>query len=670
MASKTVEFGVVTYGAKSQVDEVVALRKPSTSVLSDILEIQPTNDHGNVIEGMSTAFDILMETNEGKKYNRLLLVITSGNIHAKAKDYANISQRITQNNVILYAIVIDDPKVKSENSNQGITDFLNFVHSCNGYSTVTNQYLAAMKFLSSGPGLGTRPVNSKMTLELAPNFRIPCVCFVKIMKGNLPSLKKQSNVSYDPEIPDSGKIQMQTVYRNPNDPDEELEFEARVKGYKYGPQYIPLGAEMEGLFKIESDPVIRLLGFVSAQKVFRYHFIESPIIVNGEPNTEGSVNTIATLATALHRTAQVAIVRYVKRANSDPWLAALMAPKVLNGTLLLHRLPCLEDIRSYMFPPLFEKSSNDQTSAISKAIDSITLNITNLNEVLIYNPSLLSVIQALQTKLEDDEKEIEGNDFNAIFTSDMYTNPDVSAVWEKALSRFELVFIDKKANKKRKMYWSDIKIDGIVDGQQGNNDVKKAGLAGQPSQAIDVDGEDTIPGDEDETNTLPGPINIGSVTPAEDFDNLRNIYQALRAKPTAGEATEVCKKVISDSIGTLGRVIELLVTAGGTGAHYRKAIVCLKSLRAGCIECEEYARFNDFLRNNIKNAFNRTRHQRFWDEVKQEKITLISSDDARSCSLSSVESQQFLDDVVEISPASTAANTQTQEDDDLFDFMS
>jgi hypothetical protein len=36
---------------------------------------------------------------------------------------------------------------------------------------------------------------------------------------------------------------------------QELEFEERVRGYRYGPQYIPLAGMDENILKIVSEPV-------------------------------------------------------------------------------------------------------------------------------------------------------------------------------------------------------------------------------------------------------------------------------------------------------------------------------------------------------------------------------------------------------------------------------
>ena len=63
-------------------------------------------------------------------------------------------------------------------------------------------------------------MQSKILFEVAPTMKLSCVYCTKTTKVPLPSLKKQSNLSYDEDIPDSGKVSTNYIYRNPTDPDE------------------------------------------------------------------------------------------------------------------------------------------------------------------------------------------------------------------------------------------------------------------------------------------------------------------------------------------------------------------------------------------------------------------------------------------------------------------
>ena len=71
-------------------------------------------------------------------------------------------------------------------------------------------------------------------------------------------------------------------------------------------------------------------------------------------NNDGTRRAIGALSQALKSQKQVALCRLVKRANADPWLVVLLPNP--DGTLLMHRLPCSEDIRNFLFPPLTSMS--------------------------------------------------------------------------------------------------------------------------------------------------------------------------------------------------------------------------------------------------------------------------------------------------------------------------
>ena len=61
----------------------------------------------------------------------------------------------------------------------------------------------------------------------------------------------------------------------------------------------------------------------------------------------------------------------------------------------------------------------------------------------------------------------------------------------------------------------------------------------------------------------------GTVTPAEDMMSIvAHVHQIARP----GQA----QQLIRDTMGAMTRIIDQLVTSGGTAAHYRKALGCLQ----------------------------------------------------------------------------------------------
>ena len=80
-------------------------------------------------------------------------------------------------------------------------------------------------------------------------------------------------------------------------------------------------------------------------------------------------------------------------------------------------------------------------------------------------------------------------------------------------------------------------------------------------------------------------MNDGSVTPAEDMLHILTVHKSLSTASSsaesastdsvAGQLREV-ERVIRESLSALRRIVELLVTTGGTNAHFRKSLACLK----------------------------------------------------------------------------------------------
>lgn len=79
LASKTVECGVLCATGNDELKECVELRKPSSASLKLIQEIdQEGNEASNILGGLSGAREVLMETNQGKKFNRVMILYTDG----------------------------------------------------------------------------------------------------------------------------------------------------------------------------------------------------------------------------------------------------------------------------------------------------------------------------------------------------------------------------------------------------------------------------------------------------------------------------------------------------------------------------------------------------------------------------------------------------------------
>lgn len=220
MASKTVEVGVVTYGSEPDsqhtnnflnrtmdsggylgVKEVVEMGKPSASTLVEINSIadeEASSVSGDLIDGVIVAQDILIRSNKGKAFNRVMLIFTDG--EAKVEGVQDLEVVINQIKLIPnFAVHIfllgklnpESSLIKCENEKL----LKSISKSVDGKFTVVESIADCFFALSSGLGLGTRPRVSKINLEISPSLQIPCAVWTKISEAKLPSLKKEASAN-------------------------------------------------------------------------------------------------------------------------------------------------------------------------------------------------------------------------------------------------------------------------------------------------------------------------------------------------------------------------------------------------------------------------------------------------------------------------------------------
>ena len=68
-----------------------------------------------------------------------------------------------------------------------------------------------------------------------PRVELQCIFTTRCKQASLPSLQKES---IDASGGGGGAVQRETVYRNVDDPDTEIDATDMVKGYRYGKEYV------------------------------------------------------------------------------------------------------------------------------------------------------------------------------------------------------------------------------------------------------------------------------------------------------------------------------------------------------------------------------------------------------------------------------------------------
>ena len=70
------------------------------------------------------------------------------------------------------------------------------------------------------------------------------------------------------------------------------------------------------------------------------------------------------------------------------------------------------------------------------------------------------------------------------------------------------------------------------------------------------------------------PLHEGSVQPVDEFMAILEMYRNVDHGSNVEQSN--ARAIVRESIVTLSRIIDLLISTGGTNAHYRKAISCTK----------------------------------------------------------------------------------------------
>lgn len=476
MASKTVEFSVSAFGnGKSNnycfetdgsfpnVDTVCPMGRPSVDDLQRVEGISVGTDNAaapaDVADAMSVVLDTLKRVNAGKKFNRMMLLITDGDfIVSDMGRLESLVSDMRANDIALYVALLGrkDPESVSPIISENGKLLASMASVAGGAFSILDAVSDSFYFFAGRPGMTTRPMSYKIPFFISPTVQVGCTYWGKVSKATLPSLKKQSP-SYDPSDPDSGGVKRITSYFNPDDPDEEVPFDEKVKGYRYGSQYVPVTAMDETALKLSSEPQIKLIGFLQENKIPRYHFMESTMVLQGDPQSEAAGKAISALAVALRQCNSVALVRFVKRKDSDPWLAALFPfpAGTMQTSLMIHRLPCAEDIRDFPFPSLYDKrygapNTTAQMKSVSDYVDDMTI---HPDDVAVFNPAYPSLIEKVLGAVIPNPNPERPTIFNPLTGSKSVLKKAEPSL-KRVLSNFSLEAVDRK-KKKRKIYWSD-----------------------------------------------------------------------------------------------------------------------------------------------------------------------------------------------------------------------
>lgn len=608
LVSKTVEFGCIVYGdsqTKNELNslptggyddlyEIMDMNKPNLfsikQIINDLHHRPSSNkDNSDIVNGIILGQHILMTRNMKLKYNRILIVVTDGESCIDNDGVSDLETVLSQmksfENNILHCVMIG--KI-NQNSSIIKRENAKLLQSCcentSGFYIEGDNINELLILLSYGAALSTRSQISKIILEVSKDLKFPCNTFNKIMKCKPPTLKRilkqdlsnqmTCNSIESIDINDISILKRDTIYRNPSDPDQEIEIHERVKGFRYGSQYIPINSDQEELFKLPSSPIIRIIGFITSNKIPRNFLLSSPTMIQGSLQLISAQLAITSFSRSLREKNVYAIARYVKKENADPTLVVLIPPSYDNGNLMMFRIPCEEDVRNYNFPSLKDLCNDEITikkrKLMNEYVNTMTKSDITLNDLTPANPSYHSIIEYIYNTATGTSNQ---NTMNNVFTSlktpylSYGTNEQTIQIIEKFPENFHLVdkSTDIKQQKAKKSFWSedigiatnsnidssDSKLMGIKVSDQLENSIATSGV-------IDVVQKQEMP-----------VFNDSAIEIDREFERVMHLIGAW--DNIVEKKTFICN--------TMNQFIDIIlsfVTKGFTNAFYNKAIKSIK----------------------------------------------------------------------------------------------
>ncbi|KAJ1399593.1 SPOC like C-terminal domain-containing protein, partial [Ochromonadaceae sp. CCMP2298] len=633
LASTTFEAGFVTYGDSrtdnllnkrepAEVDEdgnitspggypnvveVVPMGKACAATLQDVVNIEPSGLRGDLIDGIVVGQEILDRVNHGKAFNRIMVLMTDGETPVEGIDDLDQIVEGMKNlqNFGIYILVLGEVTSASSVVKQENAKLLRSLAQDAGgvYGEIENTW-EGEALLAGGSGLNTKPQLAKIALKLSPTFSIPCQHWNIISEATAPSLKKKVVGSDGVEA----NVKRDTLYLNPEDPAKQLLELEKVKGYRYGMEYVPVTDKIA--FKIEQTAGITIIGSIPLSGIPKAHCMEGPYVLQGAVDSDPAISIIEAINASLRATGRALLARYVKRDGSEAQLVYLAASgKPAEGHLMLmQRLPTSDDVRKYEFPALSAMADGrvvqatpqllQQQQAMSSFVDQLTITDEAELASLLTPPSPLlhNVFSQLCDKITGSSIGISAN---SSIPDTIVAPYDRLRAASSSLQTVLQVFPLQRLEAKRKSHWTEMLIKSGEGGEGGAKRMKVEGVVEAKSE------------EEVALESLPEFTNV-SAAPLEDFEAFMAALDGVGVLHDAQKS-----RLAGVAFDTLRQCILGQITIGCSKPQYRRAVAGIGAMRAQALTHSQVHSFNAFMTDQIK-AFQTGRHRAMWDMLLTE----------------------------------------------------
>ncbi|KAG2729622.1 hypothetical protein I3760_01G259500 [Carya illinoinensis] len=459
-------------------------------------------------------------------------------------------------------------------------------------------------------------------LELSSKMKIKVWVYKKTSEEKFPTLKKYSDKAPPTDKFATHEVKVDYEYKSVEDPSRVVPPEERIKGYRYGPQVVPIAPSEWDAVKFKPEKGIKLLGFTNASNILRHYYMKDANVFIADPGNTRAILAVSALARAMKAENKVAVVRCVWRHGQGNVIVGVLTPNVsdkdnIPDSFNFNVLPFVEDVREFQFPsfnnfPASWQPNEQQQEAADDLVKLLDLAPSGKEEVLqpefTPNPVLQRFYHHLDLKSKHPDAAIPPLDETLKRITE--PDPELFSLNKSAIDAFRRSF-ELKDNPKLKKSTRRI----LREKTSGSN-------MGEGYADISVQSLNSI------ENTSAVKIEkIGDLTPVQDFETL----MSRRDGPEwIGKAIKDMKNKIFD-----------LVEDSYEGDNYPKALECLVALRKGCILEQEPKQFNDFLRHLCKFCREKNLNS-FCEFLTSKELALISKTEAIDSEVCDDEARSFL----------------------------
>ncbi|KFV77700.1 X-ray repair cross-complementing protein 5, partial [Struthio camelus australis] len=622
-----------------------SLMLPDFDLLEDIQNvIQPGSEQADFLDAIIVCMDLLQKQTIGKKCEKRHIELFTDLSSPVSEDQleiivANLKKTGTLLQFFLpFSVDADDGggdasasahsheqrnsfarKGITEQQKEGIHVIKKLMHTLDEGGGLEEIYTfrESLERLSMFKKMERRPTAWPCHLTIGSNLSIRIVAYKALTEEKV----KKTWTIVDAKTLRRDDVQKETVYCLNDDDETEIQKDDTIQGFRYGSDIVPFSKVDEEQMKYKTEAkCFSVLGFSRSSQIRRQYYMGSQVLkVFAAKDDENAAVAFSALIHALAELKVVAIVRYAYDRRSNPQIGvAFPYIKDAYECLIYVQLPYMEDLRQYMFSSLKNNRkyipTADQLSAVDSLIDSMNLIYEDddgesfedlFKPSKIPNPHFQRLYQCLQHKAFYPNEPLPPIEPHLL---EMLEMPSVvkercQAPLEKIKALFPLKDVGKKKEGKTAQ-------DIFKDNNEDEPNPKK------PKTENEEGGFSIISIAEGNVTS------VGSVNPAKDFQILVRQKNAV--------FNEVSQQLIN-------RIDQFLENKGSQ--YYMKAINCIKVFREEAIKLSKVQSFNDFLQA-LKSKVDDKALADFWEIVMQDRISLITKDEAGGSLVTSEEAEK------------------------------